>query len=175
MDDLNAYGFTDVTGPVGGPDTLLELVNNHSNSSYEVGDATRIVAMLVNSPTKFPSVQLKTRLKTPVVFKISGTKSKAPGLLTVAGVGRYGEAPYYGRVVNGVFRAAREIEDRTAKDIAELIRDFAADPAGVTAKYGHSTGHCSFCLMPLTDERSLAAGYGPVCAGNFNLPWGGNA
>jgi len=33
-------------------------------------------------------------------------------------------------------------------------------------------GVCVFCSATLTDEASIAAGYGPVCAENNGLPWG---
>jgi len=33
---------------------------------------------------------------------------------------------------------------------------------------------CAFCSRELTDEASIAAGYGPVCAKNHDQPWGGS-
>lgn len=33
-------------------------------------------------------------------------------------------------------------------------------------------GVCVFCTKPLTDERSIFAGYGEKCASNHGLPWG---
>ena len=39
--------------------------------------------------------------------------------------------------------------------------------------HGHRTGYCCFCGQLLTDEeRSVAFGYGPVCAKHWGLPWG---
>lgn len=40
------------------------------------------------------------------------------------------------------------------------------------AKFGQLYGTCTFCWRELTDERSIAAGYGPTCAENRGLPWG---
>lgn len=48
-------------------------------------------------------------------------------------------------------------------------RPITADEA---AAFGHATGHCVFCARELTDDRSVEVGYGPVCAGKNNLPWG---
>lgn len=31
---------------------------------------------------------------------------------------------------------------------------------------------CMFCKIPLDTDESTAAGYGPVCAKKYNLPWG---
>lgn len=38
--------------------------------------------------------------------------------------------------------------------------------------FGDQHHACVFCLQALTDQRSIDAGYGPVCAGHRGLPWG---
>jgi hypothetical protein len=38
--------------------------------------------------------------------------------------------------------------------------------------YGRRMGECCFCGLTLTDGRSIAVGYGPICAGKWGLPWG---
>jgi len=40
------------------------------------------------------------------------------------------------------------------------------------ARFGAITGQCVFCGRRLTDERSIAVGYGPTCASHNGLPWG---
>lgn len=40
------------------------------------------------------------------------------------------------------------------------------------AAFGHLYGKCVFCHLRLTDDRSLAAGYGRDCADQRGLPWG---
>ena len=40
------------------------------------------------------------------------------------------------------------------------------------SEFGHAHGHCVFCALELTDERSVAVGYGQVCASKRGLPWG---
>ena len=47
--------------------------------------------------------------------------------------------------------------------------------ARVASQYGHAHGVCMFCARDLTDERSIEVGYGPVCAGRHDLPWGASA
>lgn len=39
-------------------------------------------------------------------------------------------------------------------------------------EFGSIYGICVFCSKPLTDERSIFAGYGEKCASNHGLPWG---
>lgn len=40
------------------------------------------------------------------------------------------------------------------------------------ARFGQLYGRCCFCSRQLTDERSVAVGYGPDCASHHGLPWG---
>jgi hypothetical protein len=40
------------------------------------------------------------------------------------------------------------------------------------AEFGHRFGFCIFCGIYLEDDRSVQAGYGPVCARNRGLAWG---
>jgi hypothetical protein len=54
-------------------------------------------------------------------------------------------------------------------EVVELLRKLAADPHRVAAEYGNRFSECCFCGLPLKDDRSVAAGYGPVCAKNYGL------
>lgn len=49
---------------------------------------------------------------------------------------------------------------------------FLADPEGEAVRAGKLSGHCSFCKSPLSTPESVSAGYGPVCAKHWGLPWG---
>lgn len=86
-------------------------------------------------------------------------------------------ALYLGAVRDGRFLASREaMLDAEAKaGVIDALSAFAADPVGQAALYGHQTGHCCFCARELTDKRSVAVGYGPICAEHFGLPWGEQA
>lgn len=81
---------------------------------------------------------------------------------------------YLGAVRDGKFlpsgKASLAASDKTAL-VADLAA-MAADPAGKAAAYGHATGCCCFCARELTDQRSIAVGYGPICADHYGLPWG---
>lgn len=48
----------------------------------------------------------------------------------------------------------------------------AENPAKVAADYGRLSGRCCFCKIELTDEKSIAVGYGPQCARSYGLPYG---
>lgn len=44
--------------------------------------------------------------------------------------------------------------------------------ATFASEYGHAHGHCVFCALELSDQRSVTAGYGETCAEKRGLPWG---
>jgi hypothetical protein len=45
--------------------------------------------------------------------------------------------------------------------------------AETAAAWGHSHSRCVFCYTPIDTPESTTAGYGPDCAKNQGLPWGG--
>ena len=61
---------------------------------------------------------------------------------------------------------------RAAAEAVEALNQFALDPERRGAELGKMHGSCIFCRLPLSDPRSTTAGYGPVCAGHYNLTWG---
>jgi hypothetical protein len=104
-----------------------------------------------------------------IKLSLAGERSRVPGAINVAEKGRFGEAVYHGRIMpDGTWQG------RGATDPALLsyLKAFAADPARMAAEHGHRTGACCFCSRPLTDARSVAVGYGPICADHYSLPWG---
>jgi hypothetical protein len=89
---------------------------------------------------------------------------KNPGCLYVKADGVYA-----GKInASGEYFASKG----ASSELTKFLHEFAADPVGVGAKNGKDAGCCCYCSRELTDDRSLEAGYGPVCAGNWGLPWG---
>jgi hypothetical protein len=78
---------------------------------------------------------------------------------------------YLGKITrDGEFKGAYgSAADAAARAQAALI-EFNKDPAGKAKLYGKQTSTCCFCGLALTDNRSVMAGYGPICAGNYGLP-----
>jgi len=125
----------------------------------------------IASGLKFPKVRVQTSEGGPVVLKLAGSKSRHPGCIMVTNGGTYGTESnvYYGRIAqDGALYPSKEIQ----WDVLNVLRELANDPAETAARYGKLTGNCSFCDTALTDSRSTAVGYGPVCAKHYNLPWG---
>lgn len=53
-----------------------------------------------------------------------------------------------------------------------FLQTFNDDPAEGAKVQGKLTGNCCFCGHELSTDESLSAGYGPICAAHFSLPWG---
>lgn len=57
-------------------------------------------------------------------------------------------------------------------DVLNTLHQMAAHPLETAILYGKKYKSCCFCGIGLTDARSIVVGYGPICAGNYGLPWG---
>ena len=69
---------------------------------------------------------------------------------------------------DGEFNPTARVNDK----IIKIIRDVEKDPVVYARSHGLKTGRCCCCGRKLTDPRSMAAGYGPVCAERVGFPWG---
>lgn len=139
-------------------------------------DMTPVLKMFEYAHTHGKLVRPKVRLQladgSPVVLALAGKNSKYAGQIMVTDGGKYGESKWYGVISTaGSWKPGRS---EAGAAVLELLKEFAADPVTVAVRYGRLTGHCCFCGKHLTDERSTEVGYGPVCAGHWNLPWGGD-
>jgi hypothetical protein len=118
---------------------------------------------------KYPKIRLQTPSGQPVQLYRSGPKSKHPGQLAVTDGMKYGFNKFFGRIDQaGTFFAG----SHSHPELVSLLEELSKDPAGVASRYGKLTGNCCFCGLPLSDERSTAVGYGKICAGHYQLPWG---
>lgn len=104
-----------------------------------------------------------------VEFKLMGAASKYAGQIAVTDGGPYGASQWFGAInQQGVWSKTAKVTPA----VAAIVDGFNADPAGFGAKYGKKTGQCCFCHRHLETAESLHAGYGPVCADKWGLPWG---
>lgn len=123
------------------------------------------------SGLKFPKLRLQIDAETPVVLAMSGPNSKVPNSINVNNGEKFGNPKnrWYGRISKSgawtqPYNAYPELPA-----VADLLKQMGDDPAATAEKYGKMTGYCCFCGLKLTDEKSTAAGYGPVCAKNWGL------
>jgi hypothetical protein len=135
-----------------------------SVESVELQGIADMFARRVDAGAKRLVVRIKDDNDRPLVFKLSRDLCR----IFVSD----GDYPgcYYGFITlqTGAFTPSKEFDQA----IIEPMAKFNADPAAVAQHYGHETNQCSFCGLELTDQRSVSVGYGPICAGNWGLPWG---
>lgn len=106
-----------------------------------------------------------------VVLSRAGQRSQHPGAINVTnGAGfNHPSNKWFGRISrDGSWAPSSVCEAR----VTGLLKEIDADPAAAARINGREFGACCFCRQELTDKRSLDVGYGPICAGNWNLPWG---
>jgi Family of unknown function (DUF6011) len=140
--------------------------------SVSVGDMAGVLALfaLAKAHLKRPAIVLQVPDLGEVRLSLAGPKARVPGSVNVTEVGAFGEARWFGRILaDGTFDASRK---EPAPMLPPYLVRFAASPAEVAAEHGRLTGRCCFCNRPLSDERSTAMGYGPVCATHYGLTWG---
>jgi hypothetical protein len=119
----------------------------------------------------------------PVVLRLAGEKSSQPGTIAVTnGVptsrslyyvpkeGGPREPQFFGRIHrDGVFKPHGALEMWKVLPIIKILKDLATDPAALAKAQSGLTGKCCFCKLPLTDEKSVAAGMGETCAKHYGL------
>jgi hypothetical protein len=151
---------------------LLERAEAGTAPAPDPLDVRPLLALFARAKAaglRFPKIRLRQSDGSPLVLSMAGERSQAPGSLTATDGARYPDNRYYGRISpDGTYTAGR---DASPASLATL-RELATDPAGRAAIHGHASGSCCFCNRALDDSRSVAVGYGPICAGKYGLPWG---
>lgn len=76
----------------------------------------------------------------------------------------------YGKFVRG-YTLFHEYKP-SMNHIHNTLSQLCEDPIKFSVIHGQQYKHCCFCNTELTSKASLFAGYGPICADNWGLPWG---
>ena len=140
------------------------------------GDFSGVIALfdVAGGNLKFPKLRLALDGK-PIALSVARSGA-APGSLNITDGRPFGENTWYGRVTKqGEWQRPKQIDPMMSTALSGFLAEMSQDPAGTASKYGRMTGHCMFCNLPLTDDRSTEVGYGKVCASNWGLPWGKTA
>lgn len=153
-----------------------QAIEARANQLNEQAVATRAVAGAQKPIADFLAAARERGLKFPkarflvlsdgpqeLTLWLTGERSRVPGSVSVSVDGEWvGRIEPSGQVV-GRRLSAEPIW------LAALTR-IGADPERAAREYGALTSHCSFCGLSLTDEGSIEAGFGPVCAKKWGLP-----
>jgi len=150
--------------------SLARQATGEAVRPFSIGTALiEFMDAAVNDKNKWPKLHF-TIGGGRVVIGRTGEKAKCgPGCLNLTDGGPFGNNTWFGRVDReGNFSPSASC----TKAVAQLLTDLGDDPEGFLAEFGKLTGNCCFCNRELTDDRSKDAGWGPVCAKKFGLPWG---
>lgn len=136
---------------------------------------TRLLTRARENGLKYPKLWLRLMtdsLVSDLRITVAGDKSRTPGHLVLTDGESFGNNRYFGKISpEGTLTIGRDgAAVQTA--LVDLLTRLAQDPAKVAAEFGHLTGHCCFCSLELSDERSTSVGYGKRCAEKYDLPWG---
>lgn len=140
-----------------------------------IGDMRGLIALLDTAGAKLTRPKLIVKCGDLTLrISVAGAGSRTPGAINITSADSgFDSRLFYGRVHrDGRFEEGRDINRTNREAILQGLRDMAANPARTASAYGKLTGHCCFCSLPLTDERSVEMGYGSTCAANYSLPWG---
>jgi hypothetical protein len=119
---------------------------------------------------KWPKIRLRTTQGEPLVIHEAGDRSKYKGDLILTSGEGFAQNKWFGHIKGAeLFQSSA-----MTPSIKALIFALGDDPTRVAESYGRLTGQCCFCGRPLADGRSVAVGYGPICADKFGLQWGEN-
>jgi Family of unknown function (DUF6011) len=156
-------------------DNLLARAEGKENPTAALENFSGVYSLFQRAKVhlKYPKITLLFPDGGALKLYLSGPRSKMPDTVNLVEPTAVGpERAWYGRVLaDGRFTAsapARPILDK----ITAVLNRLAREPEKVAAEYGKLTGNCCFCSLPLSDSRSLAVGYGPVCAEHYGLAWG---
>lgn len=73
------------------------------------------------------------------------------------------DGEYVGKITDGKFMATREC----SPEVSQRVLEACADPRSAAVAYGRQTGSCSCCGRGLTNQQSIDAGIGPICASKY--------
>jgi len=132
--------------------------------------ATKITTLFTSTSgkIKYPSIHFWRKLG-ELQFYLCGSLSKTPGVIRITNGQKYPNQEIYGEIYKdgkGLFR-----KDTSALFKKE-IQSICEEPIEEAKMRGINIGYCCFCATPIVTKESLAVGYGPICAANWNLPWG---
>jgi len=157
--EAQAAAFYDIANKIANPAPEAVTVS--------LGDFDTIMGLFrtAKSNLKFPKISFEVD-GGMVRLSIAGARSKNAGSVNVTDGRPYGENIWYGRIdTEGDFHPSRNCKE----EVVSFLNDFAKDPVEAVRNYGHHSGNCCFCHKQLTDDHSVAAGFGRTCAKNWGL------
>lgn len=154
-------------------DKQIQKQTEAKAESKPIGSMTKLIEFVANASknVKKLSFQIAMGNQKIKIFK-AGINSKYNGNLMLVDNGVYPNNKFFGRIdKEGNFYPDKDGKP-VMDDLMFTLQQFAQNPAGMSKAYGQRFGQCCFCAKELTTKESIYAGYGPICAEKFGLPWG---
>ena len=128
-------------------------------------EASRLYDMFNLAAAKMQRPVIRYKLgEINLKFKLAGDQGQFPGTINI-----FGKGGWMGRIMeDGELRTNSVATD----EIIEGLTAFALDPAAAAVECARVTSICCFCGLALVTKESVFAGYGPICAEHWGLPWG---
>ncbi len=147
---------------------LILEANTDTRQVEDLGDLSGVYQLMeiASHFIKWPKIKLATDDGEVVKLVRAGPRSKYEGQINVTDGGSYDFNTWYGRIdTQGAMTKSRDCTDQ----VTDLLKRLGKDPHQVAAEYGNRFSECCFCGKALTDDNSVAAGYGPTCANHYGL------
>jgi len=143
---------------------LTKVTNMSGDVIFESAPKLKLdrIRGLVDSAVAAGAKRIKFRLDRDVEIKYCGPRSKYHGKLAVNA-----DDHFCGFIDLDGSWAPR----KGCSETVDTVLAFNADPAAWAKLSAAHTGSCCFCGRFLENDGSIEAGYGPVCASKFGLPW----
>lgn len=143
-------------------------------AAEKVGDLHKLVEFFTDALAnlKYPKIKLELN-GYPLKLHLAGPNSKYKGSIMITDGGPYGANKWYGVVTpSGEWTPSKQVTPELRNLIARTLKSFSENPKHAAMTYGHMSSSCCFCNKALDTKESVKAGYGPVCADKWGLPWG---
>ena len=118
---------------------------------------------------KYPKLRFEVKGHGKLVFARAGS-GKNEGAINLTDGKPFGESQWFGRInPDGSFTKGKAHAAWVDDLLAQLGKDGVI---ATTVAHGKATSNCCYCGRLLETKESVTAGYGPVCAKKWSLPWG---
>lgn len=148
----------------------VEAQNPQTAPQSQSAKLDRISALMqqARASLKRPVVRIRMADGTKLKLSVMGELSRYAGQVCVK-TGSFDDGVYFGRIdVTGDFIPSRNLSSA----VLDTLKAINENPVEALATLAKESGVCCYCDRELTDDRSVKAGYGPVCAKHYGLAWG---
>ena len=127
---------------------------------------------LASQTLKYPKLVIQFGDGSDLKLSRAGPTSRFNGEVQLTDGRPYGQNKYYGRVTGHGELVLTGEGRHYENELHSILKSMTTDLGAFAKMYGQKSGNCCFCRKELTTDKSLHAGYGPVCADNYGLAWG---